>query len=214
MSDACSTMFKTSLFCILTILTFPQGCKFTSEADIYFLLDESGSISSNDVTDFILEFIHMLEIRPDKVRIGVVKFSSRTTVVFRLNTHDSKAEMQNAVKNLQMEGSGTRILNLEAMIPLFEEASQTRNEKFRKLLIVITDGKSEVEGKPVRVQAEELRKHNVTIYAVGVKAADSVQLEQVSGSPERTFYVENYDALKKIKTDVLKEICSFEGKYD
>ncbi|XP_062851497.1 collagen alpha-4(VI) chain [Trichomycterus rosablanca] len=195
--------------------TLQKGCKFTAEADIYFLLDESGSISSNDMTDFILEFLHMLEIGPDKVRIGVVKSASSATVVFYLNTYDSKAAVEHAVKSLQMEGSGTRTdLGLEAMIPLFEGASQTRKGMVRKLLIVITDGKSEAEGKPVRVSAEELRKQNVTIYAVGVKAADRVELEEVSGSPERTFYVENYDFLKNIKMDILKDICSFEACND
>ncbi|KAI4876762.1 hypothetical protein NFI96_017996, partial [Prochilodus magdalenae] len=198
--------------------TLQKGCKFTAEADIYFLLDESGSITYEDFDDmkaFILEFLHMFQIGPDKVRIGVVKFADKPTIVFRLNTYDAKADVEKAVKDLFMEGGGTRTdLGLYAMIPLFKQAEQTRKEKVRELLIVITDGKSEPVGTPVKVPAELLRKQNVTIYAVGVKNADMTELDDMSGSPKRTFYVKNYDALKLIKTKILKEICSFEACSD
>lgn len=156
----------------------------------------------------------MFEIGPDKVRIGVVKFASHATTVFRLDTYNTKSEVEKAVKDLIMYGGGTRIdLGLEAMIPLFQQASQTRKEKVREILIMITDGKSEAGGTPVNIPAEEMRRQNITIYAIGVKDADMAELEEVSGSPKRTFYVQNYDALKLIKTKVLKEICSFEGKF-
>uniref|UniRef100_A0AAR2KCE3 VWFA domain-containing protein n=1 Tax=Pygocentrus nattereri TaxID=42514 RepID=A0AAR2KCE3_PYGNA len=196
-------------------LSLISGCKFTAEADIYFLVDESGSITYADFDDmkaFILEFLHMFQIGPEQVRIGVVKFADKATIVFRLNTYDSKPALEKAVKDLFQEGGGTRTdLGLEAMIPLFKQAEQTRKEKVRELLIVITDGKSEPGGTPVKIPAEQLRKQNVTIYAVGVKNADMAELEDMSGSPKRTFYVKNYDALKLIKTKILKEICSFEG---
>ncbi|KAI5611694.1 collagen alpha-6(VI) chain, partial [Silurus asotus] len=203
---------------IIKDITLQKGCQFTAEADIYFLLDESGSITYEDFDEmkaFILEFLHMFEVGPNRVRIGVVKFASHATTVFRLDTYSTKSEVERAVKALIMDGGGTRIdLGLEAMIPLFRQASQTRNEKVREILIMITDGKSEAVGTPVHIPAEELRGENITIYAIGVKDADMAELEDVSGSPKRTFYVQNYDALKLIKTKVLKEICSFEACQD
>ncbi|KAI7805487.1 putative collagen alpha-6VI chain-like [Triplophysa rosa] len=147
-----------------------EGCQLTAEADIYFLLDESGSISYDDFDEmkkFIMEFLEVFEISPDKVRIGVVKFASRATVSFRLNTYSTKTAVQQAVKDLIMEGGGTRTdLGLMEMIPLFKDAAHTREKKVRELLIVITDGKSEDRGTPVEVPAEELRNMNVTIYAI------------------------------------------------
>ncbi|XP_073729648.1 collagen alpha-6(VI) chain isoform X2 [Misgurnus anguillicaudatus] len=192
-----------------------EGCKLTEEADIYFLLDESGSISYSDFDDmksFIMEFLDVLEIAPDKVRVGVVKFASRATVTFQLNTYSTKDAVQKAVKSLFMEGGGTRTdLGLQEMIPLFKDAARTRGKKVRELLIVITDGKSENVETPVQVPAEELRKMNVGIYAIGVKNASLPELELIAGSKERTYYVENYDFLKHIKKEILKEICSFEA---
>ncbi|XP_067241669.1 collagen alpha-6(VI) chain-like isoform X3 [Chanodichthys erythropterus] len=193
-----------------------EGCKQTVKADIYFLVDESGSIDYADFEDmkkFIIEWLDVFEIGNDHVRIGVVKFASRATTVFRLHDYSTKAGVEKAVKGLVMNGGGTRTdLGLREMIPLFKEAVQTRGEKVRELLIVITDGESRNTEEPVEVPAEELRtEQNVTIYAIGVKTASVPELELISGSPQRTFYVKNYDFLKDIKKDILTEICSFEG---
>lgn len=196
---------------------FFVGCKQTVKADIYFLVDESGSIDPADFEDmkkFIIEWLDVFEIGNDYVRIGVVKFESRATTVFRLHNYSTKTDVKKAVKDLKMKGGGTRTdLGLREMIPLFKEAVQTRGEKVRELLIVITDGESIGTEEPVEVPAKELRtEQNVTIYAIGVKTASVPELELISGSPQRTFYVKNYDFLKDIKKDILTDICSFEGK--
>ncbi|XP_048059794.1 collagen alpha-6(VI) chain-like isoform X2 [Megalobrama amblycephala] len=193
-----------------------EGCKQTVKADIYFLVDESGSIDYADFEDmkkFIIEWLDVFEIGNDHVRIGVVKFADSATTVFRLHDYSTKAGVEKAVKDLVMYGGGTRTdLGLREMIPLFKEAVQTRGEKVRELLIVITDGESRNTEEPVEVPAKELRtEQNVTIYAVGVKNASVPELELISGSPQRTFYVKNFDFLKDIKKDILTDICSFEG---
>ncbi|XP_052006790.1 collagen alpha-6(VI) chain isoform X2 [Xyrauchen texanus] len=192
-----------------------QGCRLLEEADIYFLLDESGSISYDDFDDmkkFISEFLEVFEIGPNNVRIGVVKFASQAAIVFKLNTYSTKHDVKTAVADLIMYGGGTRTdLGLYKMIPLFKEAANTRGKKVRELLIVITDGKSEAGSTSVDVPAEELRKQNVTIYSIGVKNASKPELELISGSKKRTFFVQNYDFLKNIKEEILQEICSFEA---
>ncbi|CAM4727873.1 unnamed protein product [Leuciscus chuanchicus] len=193
-----------------------QGCKQTVKADIYFLVDESGSISYADFEDmkkFISEWLDVFTIGSDNVRIGVVKFASRATTVFRLHDYSTKAGVEKAVKNLVMNGGGTRTdLGLREMIPLFKEAVKTRGEKVRELLIVITDGESIGTEESVDVPAEILRtEQGVTIYAIGVKSASVPELILISGSPKRTYYVKNYDFLKDIKKDILTEICAPEG---
>ncbi|XP_048062039.1 collagen alpha-4(VI) chain-like [Megalobrama amblycephala] len=195
-----------------------EGCKQTVKADIYFLVDESESISNaefEDMKKFITEWLDVFEIGKDHVRIGVVKFASRATTVFRLDDYSTKAGVEKAVKDLVIRGEGTRTdLGLREMIPLFKEAVQTRGEKVRELLIVITDGESRNTEEPVEVPAKELRtEQNVTIYAIGVKTASVPELELISGSPQRTFYVKNFDFLKDIKKNILTDICGCEGLF-
>uniref|UniRef100_A0A673JMI4 Collagen alpha-6(VI) chain-like n=1 Tax=Sinocyclocheilus rhinocerous TaxID=307959 RepID=A0A673JMI4_9TELE len=188
----------------------------TTKADIYFLLDESGSISYDefdDMKNFTKQWLEAFEVGNNHVRFGLVKFASSATTVFRLHDYNTKADIEKAVNALIMEGGGTRTdLGLREMIPLFEEAVRTRGEKVRKLLIVITDGESRGTEESVEVPAKLLRtEQNVTIYAIGVKDASEPELELISGSPQRTFYVKNYDFLDEIKKDIITEICSFEG---
>ncbi len=187
------------------------------KADIYFLLDESGSISYeefDDMKNFTKKWLESFQVGNNHVRFGLVKFASSATTVFRLHDFNTKADIENAVNALRMKGGGTRTdLGLREMIPLFEEAVRTRGEKVRNLLIVITDGESIGTEEPVEVPAKLLRtSQNVNIYAIGVKDASVPELELISGSPQRTFYVQNYDFLDEIKKDIITEICSFDGE--
>ncbi len=164
--------------------------------------------------DFTKKWLEAFEVGNNHVRFGLVKFASRATTVFRLHDYNTKADIEKAVNALIMEGGGTRTdLGLREMIPLFEEAVRTRGEKVNKFLIVITDGESRGTEESVEVPANLLRtEHNVNIYAIGVKDASVPELELISGSPQRTFYVKNYDFLDEIKKDIITEICSFEGE--
>uniref|UniRef100_A0A671KY16 VWFA domain-containing protein n=1 Tax=Sinocyclocheilus anshuiensis TaxID=1608454 RepID=A0A671KY16_9TELE len=190
----------------------------TTKADIYFLLDESGSINSNefdDMKNFTKQLLEAFEVGNNHVRFGLVKFASSATIVFRIHYYNTKADIEKAVTSLRNMGGGTRTdLGLREMIPLFEEAVRTRGEKVRKLLIVITDGESIGTVESVEVPAKLLRtEQNVIIYAIGVKDASEPELELISGSPQRTFYVKNYDFLDEIKKDIITEICGCEGLF-
>uniref|UniRef100_A0A8C1ILU5 Si:ch211-62a1.3 n=1 Tax=Cyprinus carpio TaxID=7962 RepID=A0A8C1ILU5_CYPCA len=189
-----------------------QDCKQATKADIYFLLDESGSISYDefdDMKNFTKQWLEAFEVGNNNVRFGLVKFADSATIVFRLHDYNSKADLEKAVNAVIMQGGGTRTdLGLRKMIPLFEEAERTRGEKVHKVLIVITDGESRGTEEPVEVPAKLLRtEQDVAIYAIGVKNASVPELELISGSPQRKYFVKNYDFLDEIKKNIYKEIC-------
>ncbi|KAJ8288244.1 hypothetical protein COCON_G00009030 [Conger conger] len=188
-----------------------SGCVLTAVADFYFLIDHSGSIYPNDFKDmkkFINEFLYMFKIGPDYVRVGVVKFADDPTLEFRLTEHTTSSSLETAVDNVRQVGGGTEIGKaLTFMAPLFKEASESRGEKVPEFLIIITDGKS---SDPVEQPAKKLRDQGVTIYAIGVKRADEDELLQIAGSPEKKFFVNDFDALKPIKDEIATDICSEE----
>ncbi|KAF1388523.1 hypothetical protein PFLUV_G00091150 [Perca fluviatilis] len=82
---------------------------------------------------------------------------------------------------------------------------QTRGHKVPEYLIVITDGKSTDD---VKAPAEELRRQGVTIFAIGVKDSNEAELLDIAGNPKRTIQVNNFDALKSINNDIIREICT------
>ncbi|KAM9851920.1 collagen alpha-6(VI) chain-like [Aulostomus maculatus] len=186
-----------------------EGCQQTDEADIFFLIDHSGSIYPNDFYDmkkFIIEFLHTFRIGPQHVRLGVVKYADVPSLEFDLTTYMDAKALEKAVEGIRQVGGGTETGRaLEFMTPLFDRANATRGQKVPEFLVVITDGKSSDE---VVVPAAKLRAQGVIVYSIGVKNADITELQEISGEPKRTFFVNNFDALKPIKDDIITDICS------
>ncbi|CAB1334701.1 unnamed protein product [Coregonus sp. 'balchen'] len=183
--------------------------KATDEADIFFLIDHSGSIKVQDFADmkkFINEFIPTFHIGQHHVRMGVVKYSNEPDLEFDLTTYLDQLSVKNAVNGINQLGGGTRTgLALTSMGPYFDRAKVTRSHKVREYLIVITDGESQDN---VKDEAAKLRAQGITIYAIGVNQANDTQLLEIAGSQEKKFFVNSFDALKPIKNEIITDICS------
>lgn len=198
------------------IFAFPfPGCVQTDEADIYFLIDHSGSIWPNDFKDmkkFIIEFLHTFRIGPDHVRVGVAKYADDPELEFDLTKYSDTKALEKAVLDIKQKGGGTETGKaLKSMGPHFDKAEATRGHKVSEYLIVITDGNSTDD---VKVPADKLRAQGVTVYAIGIKGAYYGQLLEIAGDRKKTFYVNNFDALKPIKDDIITDICSQDGKQN
>ncbi|KAG7469864.1 hypothetical protein MATL_G00133270 [Megalops atlanticus] len=209
----CYNIIQTAFSVPVRRQNLKKGCVQTEEADIYFLIDHSGSIypgDFNDMKKFILEFIQMFRIGPHQVRVGVVKFADAPTLEFTLNEYTDSKSLERAVEKVGQLGGGTEIGRaLTYMGPLFKK--DKRDPKVPEFLIVITDGKSTDK---VKQPAEELRDQGIIIYAIGVKGADESELVEIAGSPEKKFFVNNFDALKPIKDEIVTDICSEEACKD
>lgn len=159
---------------------------------------------------FINEFIHTFHIGPHHVRVGVVKFSDTPALEFDLTDYLDKPSVEKAVDDItQLRGGTNTGIALTSMGSHFDRAKATRSHKVREYLIVITDGESQDN---VKDQAAKLRAQGITIYAIGVKQANDTQLLEIAGSQEKKFFVNNFDALKPIKNDIITDICSPDSK--
>ncbi|XP_072249472.1 collagen alpha-6(VI) chain-like [Leuresthes tenuis] len=185
-----------------------KACEQTEEADIFFLIDQSGSISSDefeDVKTFTKEFIDAFRIGPQHVRMGIVKYALNTALEFDLTTYKDAQSMKKAVERMTNVGDTTHTGNaLKSMIEHFDKASISRGHKVSEYLVVITDGKSNDD---VKVPAEMVRGQGVTIYSIGVKSANDDELVEISGDPKKKYYIEKFDGLKDIKDDIIIDIC-------
>uniref|UniRef100_A0A8C3IEV9 VWFA domain-containing protein n=1 Tax=Chrysemys picta bellii TaxID=8478 RepID=A0A8C3IEV9_CHRPI len=200
---------------LLRYFTFPfvssqLGCVDTEEADIYFLIDGSGSIYPNDFQDmkvFMNEMISTFQVSANGVRFGVVQYESTPQTEFTISQYNSVKQLKEAVRNIQQLGGGTSTGDaLRYMKSLFAKAAR---DSVPKLLIVITDGESQDQ---VTKAAEELRQEGIVIYAIGVKNAVEKELKDIAGTDDRMFFVNDFDSLKLIKHDIVQDICSPDGK--
>ncbi|XP_053215123.1 collagen alpha-6(VI) chain-like [Podarcis raffonei] len=186
--------------------TLKEGCDQTEEGDIYFLIDGSGSISwenFQDMKTFMNEMIGMFQVGAAKVRFGVVQYGSTPQIEFEITQYDSEAQLKEAIKVIQQIGGGTNTGDaLRGMQHLFKISARNNIPQF---LIVITDGKSQDQ---VTKAAEELRQQGIVIYAIGVRDAVQEELEDIAGTKDRMFFVNDFDSLKLIKHDIAQDICS------
>lgn len=184
----------------------------TEEADIYFLLDNSGGTRADfeDVKKLILGSLQLFNIGPNRVRVGVAKADRDPTLQFSLTEHKNRASLEAAVRDIIRPNGGTETGKaLSFVADLFNQAKASRPAKVQEILIVITDKESEDD---VSEPAAELRTQGVSVYAIGVKDANQDELLKMTTDETKKFYVTNYDALNSLKGEIVTDICSQEGK--
>lgn len=158
---------------------------------------------------FVIEFLNTFRIGPQHVRIGVAKYADDPVLEFDLSSKDAKS-LEKDVLDIKQIGGGTETGKaLQFMSQYFDRAAVSRGAKVREYLVVITDGKSSDQ---VKEPAAKLRDQGVHIFAIGVKNADEAELNDIAGSKKRTFYVNDFDALRPIKDEIVIDICSEDGK--
>uniref|UniRef100_A0A665U1F7 VWFA domain-containing protein n=1 Tax=Echeneis naucrates TaxID=173247 RepID=A0A665U1F7_ECHNA len=185
------------------------------DADIFFLMDDSGSIGHEDFNDmkkFIIQLLKTFRIGKNHVRIGLVKYSDSPTLEFEPTTYSDVRALEKAVNGISHKGGGTKTGGaLNDMIGHFDKAEASRGYKVPKYLIVITDGKSQDE---VKDPADKIRAKDVIIHAIGVKDSNKKELEEIAGDPSRSHFVHNFDALPSLSIDITSDICSSDAcKY-
>ncbi|NXJ60206.1 CO6A6 protein, partial [Rostratula benghalensis] len=183
-----------------------EACK-EKKVDVMFLLDSSSSIGDENfrkMKHFTRELVNILYVDASRVQIGVVQFSNKPKEEFKLNTYSTKRDILSAIDGISPLQSTTLTGEaLKFMLKYFQASDGSRHAV--KVLILITDSESqdEVEG-PARV----LRNEGINIYSVGGFHASKTQLEKISGKREMVFYVENFDILSQIKSDLVFQICT------
>ncbi|KAG8572798.1 hypothetical protein GDO81_012167 [Engystomops pustulosus] len=186
-----------------------QGCLNTELADIYLLIDGSGSIGTQDFQDmqtFLVELVEMFDIGPQKVRVGAVQYSDNSQLEINIASHRDKTDLKLAIQNIRQRGGGTetgKAINYTSNIIL--DTNNIRPGNVPVYFIVLTDGESQ---DSVKEAAMILRQHNVNVYAIGVKQANQTQLLEITGDSNRVHFVYDFDSLKDIKNVIVQQICS------
>ncbi|XP_063309185.1 collagen alpha-6(VI) chain [Pelobates fuscus] len=192
-----------------------QGCLNTQQADIYLLIDGSGSIYPDDFKEmktFLEEFVELFDIGPENVRVGAVQYSENPQEEFGIETHDTKTNLKLAIQNTRQLGGGTNTggaMNYTTRLIL--DPSSKRMEDVPVYLIVLTDGESQ---DSVKEAAQILRGYKVDIYAIGVKGANETQLLEITGDSKKVHFVKDFDSLKDIKNKIARQICTTEACKD
>ncbi|XP_031796084.1 collagen alpha-5(VI) chain isoform X2 [Sarcophilus harrisii] len=186
---------------------YRTGCIETERADIYFLIDGSGSTKKyfHEIKNFMMEVTRMFIVAPEKVRFGAVQYSSTSQEEFGIGKYSNKEDLGKAILNIRhMDKKTNTGAALNFMLQVIQNSRKKQSSKVPCHLLVLTDGKSDDE---VEEPAKRLREEDVIIHAIGVKGANIKELEEIAGSKDRVKFVYNFDSLKSIKDEVVQIIC-------
>ncbi len=177
-----------------------------------FIVDESGSIGTTNfqlVRTFLHSIVSGLEVSPNRVRVGIVMYNDRPTAQVYLNTFNDKNELLKFIKILPYRGGGTNTgaaLNFTKERVFTKQRGSRKDKGVQQVAVVITDGESQDN---VSTAAANLRRAGVTVYAVGVKDANQVQLKEMASYPtnKHTFIVDSFAKLKSLEQSLQKIMC-------
>ncbi|XP_068610238.1 collagen alpha-1(XII) chain [Brachionichthys hirsutus] len=186
-------------------------CSASALADLVFLVDGSWSVGRPNfkfIRNLITATASAFQIGEEKTRVGVVQYSSDPRTEFNLNTHLTRPALLGAIGSLPYKGGDTRTgAALDFLLQnSFTEASGAR-KGFPKVLLIITDGKSE---DPVGRSAEQLRTRGVEIFVLGVQQADPEQMKLMASSPHRNhvFHVNNFNQIRNVRRNLISQVCT------
>uniref|UniRef100_A0A3P8SFE7 Matrilin 2 n=1 Tax=Amphiprion percula TaxID=161767 RepID=A0A3P8SFE7_AMPPE len=181
--------------------------------DFVFVIDSSRSIRPNDyekVKTFIINLLQFLEVGSDATRIGLLQYGSVVQPEFSLNTYTTKAEVEQAVRNMKHLASGTMTgLAIQyTMETAFTEEQGARPKSLHipRIAMIVTDGRPQ---DTVEEIAAETREAGIQIFAIGVGRVDMNTLKTIGSEPhlEHVYLVANFSQIETLISVFQSKLC-------
>ena len=135
-------------------------------------------------------------------RIGAVLFNTRAFKIFGFNSHYTKRGVIRAINGIRYPRGGTRLGN--ALRYTWIHLFRTNRRKARKVLFVLTDGKSQDR---VGVVASHLRRTGVEIHTMGIGRRYSVKQLRRVATDSRHIFTSGFKTMRNIIRIIKKRIC-------
>uniref|UniRef100_A0A8C9TKZ5 VWFA domain-containing protein n=1 Tax=Scleropages formosus TaxID=113540 RepID=A0A8C9TKZ5_SCLFO len=201
----------------------PIDCPVTG-TDIVFLIDGSGSVSTNDfgrMKEFMIKLIKQFNQRNSQ--FAVMQYSSTFEIHMDFNDFNDFKHLGSLWEsringiNQQKGNTHTPTAIRKVVGELFVPSSGSR-PKAVKVLVVITDGQTYGDSTPMSVVVQEAEDKGIIRYAIGVGSAfrqpnARQELETIASKPtdSHLFRVDNFQALDELRDTLQKNIFAIEG---
>uniref|UniRef100_UPI00398ED674 von Willebrand factor A domain-containing protein 2-like n=1 Tax=Pristiophorus japonicus TaxID=55135 RepID=UPI00398ED674 len=196
---------------IVKILSSGKLIQCSSAIDVLLLMDGSYSIGKGSFErskHFAGKLCDILDINPDRVRVGVIQFNSKPKVEFGLETYATREETKEAIKKIFFRGGSTEVGR--TMKYVLRKGFHGGRKDAPKIIVILTDGKSQDNATvPLRFA----RNSGITIFAVGIKHPGWKELNSLASVPSEmhVFYAEHYDdAVNGLYTTLTQSTVCFD----
>lgn len=143
-------------------------------------------------------FLDGTNIDDDKVRVGVVLYSTRVVKQFYLNSYNTKAEVMRAISDINRMLGDTNIADAIQMIreTMFTSRNGDR-PNVPNVAIIITDGISNINSRRTIPEADKAKDDDIRIFAIGVGVEDDTELDNIASFPleDNRISIKDFDEL-------------------
>jgi hypothetical protein len=230
---------KFVLFCVVFLYSAPCGQAYTwytgeqrltefqsdyanSKADIFFLMDNSGSLIYNGRTGFrdekvfITSLLTKIKITKPATRVSIIRFGTHATIdinyISNLNGLNNKCEFNEAFSRIKYTGVMT---NMNAGFQKVEEilfGAQSTNVRpwkvidpkgvyVNKVVFLLTDGAYNDGGNPMG-RINNIKTNNVELFAVGVGGVDKSFMRSAATTAGHYFYYSDFNSFRELATHI------------
>lgn len=181
--------------------------------DLVFVLDASTSVTEKNfklMLDFLKFFLIPANIDDDKVRVGVVIYSTKVSIQFQMNQYiGQKGALYKAIDNIPYEyGStntygGLNIMRTQMFLSAVGDRPDVKN-----YCILITDGVSNINARRTIPEAVKARDDNIHMYVIGIGLTDTKEIDGIASPPveENRFTVQEFSELKNMRDQVFNSL--------
>lgn len=179
------------------------------QRDVVFLLDCSDDMQNEfeAMLDFVERIVEKLSVEPNKDRVSVVQYSRDPSADFFLNTYKTQQNVIGAIQGLRHKGG--RPLNTGAALQyvkdkVFTVSSGSRHQEgVPQILILLTGGQSSDD---IRNAGANLNGFGVMVFVVGMKNADTRELQTISHEASYAYFAADVNDLSAIDKQIFSAI--------
>ncbi|GLD71281.1 integrin alpha-M-like protein [Lates japonicus] len=194
-----------------------QECRI--EADIAFLLDGSGSVSSQDfqtMKTFVKKLVHSFVGKG--TQFAVAQYSSSPDIHYYFNDFFTSGHWESNIDRIYQMREGTYTAKaIKYVVNNVFSSGRGSRSNVKKILIVITDGESN-DPRELPNAASLAESKRIVRFTIGVGAAFNDvgargELDTIASYPStnHVFQVQNFNALEAIRQNLQDKIFSIEG---
>ena len=182
--------------------------------DVVFVLDSSASVGKDNfkyMLDFAAALVEEVGGMSNEHRFSLITYSTEVNLIFSLGRYWNTDQTTKAILSTRYTpGSTNTAGGLRTAKDVFSNGYGGRYSA-EDVVILLTDGESNVNSEDTIPAAEALKKDGVKIITVGIGLTDLDEVQAIASSDRDVFQAKDFRALKDIRTDISTNSCRRNG---
>ncbi|XP_025106489.1 collagen alpha-3(VI) chain-like isoform X11 [Pomacea canaliculata] len=189
-----------------------NDCELNCQAskDICIVLDSSTSVGPGNfelMIEYVKALVKDLTGGGQDHRFSLITYSTEVKTIFSFNRYPQPQQVLDAISTTRYTPGSTNTAGglrqaREMFQPSFGDRPSADN-----LVILLTDGQSNVNFYDTIPSARDLKSDGVTIIGIGIGLSNADELNAIASGPTDVFQVATFEALDDIKAEIVSGSC-------